>query len=39
MLASLGARLSFGLFDLALVVLVERKTGSFAVAGLAGGPH
>ena len=38
MLASLGARLSFGLFDLALVVLVERKTGSFAVAGLAGGP-
>ena len=38
-LASLGARLSFGLFDLALVVLVERKTGSFAVAGLAGGLH
>ena len=38
-LTSLGARLSFGLFDLALVVLVERETGSFAVAGLAVGAH
>jgi MFS family permease len=38
-LASLGARLSFGLFDLALVVLVQRETGSFAVAGVAVGVH
>ena len=33
--ASLPARLSFGLFDLALVLLIERATGSFATAGLA----
>jgi len=38
-LASLGGRLSFGLFDLALIVLVERTTGSFALAGLAAGVH
>lgn len=38
-LASLGGRLSFGPFDLALVLLVERATGSFALAGLAVGLH
>jgi len=38
-LTSLGARLAFGLFDLALVVLVQRETGSFAIAGLAVGAH
>jgi predicted MFS family arabinose efflux permease len=37
--ASLLARLSFGLFDLALVLLVQRATGSFAAAGLALGLH
>jgi MFS family permease len=37
--ASLPARLSFGLFDLALVLLIERATGSFATAGLAIGLH
>lgn len=38
-LTSLGGRLSFGLFDLALVLLVERATGSFALAGAAIGLH
>jgi MFS family permease len=37
--ASLTGRLSFGVFDLALVVLAERATGSFAVAGLAVAAH
>ncbi|HKG66733.1 MAG TPA: hypothetical protein VKB28_21880 [Solirubrobacteraceae bacterium] len=37
--ASLPARLSFGLFDLALVLLIQRATGSFAAAGLAIGLH
>ena len=37
--ASLPARLSFGLFDLALVLLIERATGSFAAAGVAIGLH
>jgi len=37
--ASVLARLTFGVFDLALVLLVERATGSFALAGLALGAH
>lgn len=37
--ASLAGRLPFGLIDLAIVVLVERQTGSFALAGLALGAN
>lgn len=36
---SMLARLSFGLFDLSVIVLVERQTGSFALAGLVIGMH